>query len=56
LDTLKSVLVAGFLLALGDGHGRTEMIEFLRQMPANVMIFFTVAVLSLAAILIVLRS
>jgi hypothetical protein len=32
-----------------------EMIEFLTQMPADTMIFLTMAVLSLAAVLIVLR-
>ena len=33
---------------------RTEMIEFLTHMPVNTVIFVTVAVLSLAAILIAL--
>jgi len=33
---------------------RGEMIEFLAQMPTGTMIFFTMAVLSLAATLIVL--
>jgi hypothetical protein len=36
--------------------GRTEMIEFLTHMPVNTVIFVTVVVLGLAAILIALRS
>jgi hypothetical protein len=34
---------------------RGEMIEFLAQMPTDTMIFLTMAVLGLAAMLIVLR-
>jgi hypothetical protein len=51
LDMRKSVPIAGFFLGVG---GRTEMIEFLTHMPVNTVIFVTVAVLSLAAILIAL--
>jgi len=47
----KSVPIAGFFLGVG---GRTEMTEFLTHMPVNTVIFVTVAVLSLAAILIAL--
>jgi len=51
----NSLTVAVFVLALGRQRPRSEMIEFFSQMPINAMIFLTMAVLSLAAMLVVLR-
>ena len=48
--------IAAFFWRRRDGRGGGgEMIQFLAQMPPDTMIFFTVAVLSLAATLIALR-
>ena len=47
--------IAVFFLALARRQRRREMIEFLAHMPTDTMIFLTMAVLGLAAMVIVLR-
>jgi hypothetical protein len=56
LDTAEICPGRGVLLALGTCSGEREMAEFLTHMPANTVIFITMAVLGLAATLIALRS
>jgi hypothetical protein len=43
------------LIWITDGQDAKEMIEFVTHMPANAVIFITMAVLGLAAMLVVLR-
>ena len=55
VDTLKLAPVAEFIWRW-ELQWRKEMREFLTGMPANAVIFITMAVLGLAATLIALRS